>query len=264
MDSQGKTIITRASTGEIAVISIFASLAYTPHKKTEKTFKVGFVFAAGISLILSNRRTTTAAVLLSLLLYIFYYPTRDGRIDVHFFKKKTFIGICALAVIMAIATRIPQVVATVTRAFVSLINAIGNFMSIGDAYDMSANMRRNAMESAVSQILSETSALKLFFGHGYGTLWLDVPVLEAFWELGLFGGIFFFAVQVLVPIKFISDKRSDDTLRFVQFWLILSLIQGFSSGVCYGIFFPMVLYCVVDYQLQRKDNCRVYTEVQQI
>lgn len=58
-------------------------------------------------------------------------------------------------------------------------------------------------------------------GHGYKSLYVDFPILQSFYDLGLFGGIYFLIIALLLPIIFIIrtmiSVNSPALQRFVAY-----------------------------------------------
>ena len=72
--------------------------------------------------------------------------------------------------------------------------------------DESALTRVYTQRVALDTIWNETNPLKMLFGHGYMTMYVDVPVLQAMLDFGLIGWLLYVYIVILNPIMAILSK----------------------------------------------------------
>ena len=72
-------------------------------------------------------------------------------------------------------------------------------------YNSGAGRRENA-NLMWNEYVNSFSCLEYLFGKGYAYRQIDLPYFEAFVDLGMFGGIFYLILQLILPIKFILIK----------------------------------------------------------
>lgn len=251
---EGERIITRASTGVIGAYAFFASLAYSESKnKTARLVRYLFLSVGLVVSLLSNRRTVIGAELIVFIIWVIDGIRKRGlRWHIIFEAIGGLISLFVVAFLLSslFGGEIPDFIGNSIESF---SNALGSYFGIAEYYDTSANMRRVAWETAFSELRNSMSLFQFLFGHGYGSWWMDVPVLEAFWELGIVGGILFVIIQIVYPIIFILKKTDSAILTFVKFCLVLRIVDNFSSGTCYGIFFMLILYALLEYEKYTND-----------
>ena len=243
-NQEGEMIITRASTGSIGAYVVFSSLSYLNTKnKIEQITKYLFLGIGILITLLTNRRTIVGAIAIVIALHLFdFISTRRTKSKISKRIVSALFGIVLFTIMLMISNN--YYFDLIGKSLESLSNAIGSFLGVYNKYDMSANMRHVAMEKAVSEFLS-APLNQLIFGHGYGSLWIDVPIVQSFWELGILGGTVFTIIKIIVPFIIILKRTDEPLLLFLRYCLVMRLVEDFASGTCYGTFFTVVLYVFV-------------------
>lgn len=110
--------------------------------------------------------------------------------------------------------------------------------------DASALTRVYTQHKAWSIILNEKNILKVLFGHGYMTMYVDVPILQALLDFGIVGwGLYFYTV-VVYPIcatfnrtKLYMASKCDEYYNqylIVILWSLTAIGKQLSSALPYG------------------------------
>jgi hypothetical protein len=109
--------------------------------------------------------------------------------------------------------------------------------------EISAETRRDLLEYTLANINIS--------GHGYKALYVDFPILQAFFDLGLAGGLLFLVVAVLIPtvsaIWLVAMRNCAAPMRFVGYIYVFFLPNLFFHGepYDYSIWLPIVTYYAV-------------------
>lgn len=97
----------------------------------------------------------------------------------------------------------------------NVIDNMGNYMLRGIytlygnnsfGIDESASTRVYTQSLSLDIIWNEANPFKILFGHGYMTLYVDVPILQAMLDFGIVGGLLYTYIVVLNPILTILSK----------------------------------------------------------
>jgi hypothetical protein len=243
-NQEGEMIITRASPGSIGAYVVLSSLAYIKQKnKAEQILRYIFLGVGILITLITNRRTIVGTIVIVLFLHLFeLFIKRENQSIV--FTRIVIILFCFIFLIVVLPFSNNYFIDLIRKSIESLSNAVGNLLGLYNKYDMSANLRRVAMEKILHEFYSAPLSKQLF-GHGYGSMWIDIPFLQSFWELGILGGVFFSIIKIIVPFSFLLKRTEEPLLLFLRYCLVIRLIEDFASGTCYGTFFIIVLYVFV-------------------
>lgn len=231
--------VSRATTGFIAYYGLCAAMTYKPRNRVEQIAKILFFFVSLVVLIMSSRRSTILAFIIIVVLY-YRNHGKENAVDRRKVIKTALFVVLAIG-IMLIALRTNSTLQSAfDRAWNSLINGFQTYLG-NESTDMSAGYRRVRIESIPDEYLNHSTVLQFVFGRGYNTDWLDIPFLQAFWDLGLIGGIWFLFIQGFLPLRHVVKKPENSAIEFAQYFVVLRLVQNFANGTPYGNFLPIIL-----------------------
>lgn len=122
-----------------------------------------------------------------------------------------------------------------------VLTLYGNY-SMG--IDESASTRVYTQKAALDLILNESNPLKILFGHGYMTMYVDVPLLQALLDFGCIGWVLYAYIVIFNPIRTIlsrekierASENKDYCLQYMAFSLLAVTAIGkqLSSALPYG------------------------------
>lgn len=236
--------VSRATTGFIGFYCICASIVFEPRKKGDRIAKIAFILISLVVLTMSSRRSTLISLVIILGLRL---KNNAGIKNINARKiiQRVFI-IILIGVLAVFLLRTNGTIAqAIDRAWNSMINGFRTYLGI-EKNDMSAGYRRARIESIPYEYFSNSSFLQFVFGRGYNTDWLDIPFMQAFWDMGLVGGVWFLFIQGIEPIRHVFRKPQNAAVEFAQYYTVFRIIQNFSNGTPYGTFFPIVLLYVFE------------------
>ena len=239
-DSEGHYIITRASTASLAFVMLATALAQKGPTVRARIQKTIFLAIAIVVIFLSRRR----GIYISSLAAFFYALTQRRKSERHKMRKTAvfrimFAASLLLAVLLGLLAN-QSTAEIISRGTRSLLNGISTYF--GSDNDVAAAIRYERLQRIPYEYLVESAVPNFLLGNGYMTEWLDVPIVQAFNDLGIVGGIVFLLAFLVFPIRCLFYQTDTAFVRFAQLYSISSFLSIVSSGVPYGsIFFPVAL-----------------------
>lgn len=230
---QDKLIYDDLTAGSISVLNICCCLylLYGSNKRTFfKCLFILFIFIDLYHMILTTKRTPLIIGILSLLyaMYINRNNQRNGSI------KRIYIYVSIFVVIICIFTN-EMLYQSIVNIFNSIFKGV-NDLVFGASFDEanSTSIRYNARQSAIDDIMN-FSLMELFFGKGYMYRWIDIPLMQAYMDMGILGFLLFARNIIVVPL--ICMKRYAVNNRRIM-WATLICFYGLfgalTTGTPYG------------------------------
>lgn len=224
-------MVTRATVGNLALLLCAACVVYRPRSSLGKCLYAVAWFLAVANLLLASRRTAIIEAIVIVAVYLHKY--RPKKVDASAIGKIVLIVLGAFFAVMILYRINGTVQAVVKRSTQMLIDGVNTFLG-RDRSDVAAGYRRTVWATKPRELLEDSSVAQLLVGRGFMKGWFDVPYLQAFWDMGLFGGMLFLYIQLILPIKYVMRKYENPMIIFAQCCVISRLIDNIASGVCYG------------------------------
>ena len=241
---QGDYLCDREATGTLSFLTFIMALVYYPKTKLEKLCKAIFMLEACVVLIISSRRSVYIAVILCLIFHIKnIYGTK--KYNKRKFIKGVFCFVLGIGAFFIVCELNHNIVISLESAWERLVNGIMTLIGANNS-DQSAAIRTSAASIAWKRYWNETSVFKFIFGSGFMSSWVDIPLLQAFVDLGIVGGITFFIIQFIIPITHIIEKSQYKSVMVAQYLTILSMVEGVANSFPYGHFFSIMLLLTLD------------------
>ena len=95
--------------------------------------------------------------------------------------------------------------------------------------------------------------IKMLFGNGYFPFYIDVPIVQAFYDFGCFGFIYFF-IMICLPIKYIAKKTNESAILIIQLFAIHYLLDQFYCALPYYHFQFIPLILLLFFQKNNRKN----------
>lgn len=222
----------RLTLSVIGFMHLCAFLVYEARSLPEKGLKYLFAIIAFYDLSICSRRGLLVA-LIFIIIYQIY--VRYGE---KFTQKKLLSALISIVGILLIITTIflmkPEIFSGIERYGRRLINGINAYLgSFSKGIDPAAEARNLVMKSVPQEYLS-ADIITILFGNGYGYRQLDLPYLQAFTDLGLIWGIYYFVIQCLYPIRILMKREKDCGVSLLKYIGIMTVTYNLYSGVPYG------------------------------
>lgn len=216
-------------------INIIAILLYKKKNLFEKMVAIIFAIFTIIGLFSFSNRSSIVCVVIVLLLWGWkYYNTKVSF-------KKIGIGVITIIIIFIIFTQIEYIQVKGASLLKGTINGIATLVGINTSVaDVSATTRVRILEE-VENAFWQKPIKHLIFGLGYNWTYVDRPVFQAFFDLGIIGSIVYLFYLFWIPINAImrqlktelNDCLYNEAYRFVVFIALQSLMDQFYCGLPY-------------------------------
>lgn len=255
----GEYLFNRSTIGSLGFKSFVMALAFKSNSKVKTQFRSVFLLVSIVVVIASTRRGIYLATIASCLLHYRNCRAVGRGIDVDRTLKKIIFRTMCIAAFVLLYSRSTFVQDTLGHAVERLVDGIRTFLGLENS-DLAASMRTSKADYVIDQYLYHSTPLQVLFGRGYMTTWVDMPFLQAFWDLGLVGGITFAVIQFLIPLKYMKQKTDCQGMRAAQYLACMSIADGIASGYPYGRFFNAVLLVTID--TARRQSSQIPTKLQ--
>lgn len=243
--------VSRATTAYIAFFGLCSSLIYKPYKNSHRIARLLFIVTAIVIEILSTRRSTILALVVILVIHI-------RKKEKHSFSRSTFMkimlsGLAVVGILLILYFANESVRTAIEKPWVSLNNGIRTYLGL-ESSDMAAQYRRTRLDTIPDQYFNHSTLGQFVFGRGYNTDWLDIPFLQAFWDMGLLGGFYYLIIAGVAPLKHVLKPSDDLAVQFCHYFVILRIVQNFSNGTPYGTMLPFVLLYIFERNANHVDD----------
>lgn len=239
----------RLTLSVMGFMHLCTALLYEAHTLTRKGIKYLFSFIAFYDLMVCSRRGLLVALILIILYQV--YVRYDEKIT----EKKLrvlLINFTGVLFILSIAMLTkPEILAGIERYIQRLINGVNTYFgNFSGGIDPAAEARNIVMNSVPQQYLA-SDIKTILFGNGYGYQQLDIPYLQAFTDLGLIGGLYYFVIQCIFPVGILLKKEKDQGINLLKYIGIMTVTYNLYSGVPYG-HYKFVGLILLIYAVKRK------------
>ena len=215
-------------------------------------FFVLFLLVDFILIISSGKRT----VVLVFILYILYYLWNERKFSSlrNFFKFLPTIIILFLS-INYLLPHVPFITDFVNDFVDHLQEGIDTLFGLDKSnYDESAAVRVDIRRKASFIFNTDFSLVNYFFGKGYMIMYMDQPLLQCIFDMGLIG-VFVYIYNVLyVSIKHLVRKTNDSIYFMFKLGCINIVLTCLTAGAPYGY----QMYCPVLFMLYAYHNQKSY------
>lgn len=257
ISEDGETLFNRSTIGAIGFKSFVMVLAYQPQTHWKTMVRRVFLILAITVLIASTRRGGYMGAIVACVLHYRNCREHGGEVDLDKAIKKVLSVVFCIVLILVLYANNSFIRETFGRAGESLFKGIRTFLGL-DSSDMAVSMRTSSAKRVIDQYLHNSTAKQVLLGRGYMTTWVDVPIVQAFWDLGLLGGIFFIVIQFIIPVRYLAQKAETQGIRAAQYLTAMSMMEGVMSGYPYGKSFECLLLIKIctahELEKRRKSN----------
>lgn len=235
-------LINRSTTGTLGFVTLSAVLAYKTNKKTASVHKWTILVSCIVLIIISGRRSVYLAVIAAVILYV-----RNSKYELKEKSKSAIKPIMKwttiILIVLILFRFIPGLGEIIDRMWYLLMNGIKTFLGLSSSNnaDLSAQMRVTAASQTIEEFFNNSTISQVIFGRGYMNKWIDIPILQAFWDLGIIGGIWYVLNRIIYTGSLIIQTTTNSTTCFAQYFTVLSVFESLANGCPYGVFFSVVL-----------------------
>ena len=248
--ADGEYLFNRTTIGALSFRSFSMALAYKPESLLKKRIRFFFIFVSLVVIVASSRRGVYLATIACILLYLRNNRKRTSGINIDNLLKQIIVAGVVGVILFMVYTRSVYVQEALDHAWKMLVEGVQTFLGVNNS-DMSASMRVNKSRAVIDQFFHNSTFVQTLFGRGYMTTWIDMPYIQAFWDLGLIGGTVYCIIQFAIPLKYLAKKANSQGFMAAQYLAALSVFEGVANGFPYGRFF-MIMLLITMYTIAEK------------
>jgi hypothetical protein len=217
----------KMSTTRGILYAFTAMILYKEKNLFEKCLKYLFVLCAVFTMMKVRVRTVLLSLCITIIVYIFIKTAFKGN---KIGRKKLIQMAVSWTITIILVVLLCHLIPTLGNKIVSSVNttveAIGSFLS-GDGSDYSAGVRTQILDWVKEHYKNKINIFNFIFGFTY-TRYLDMPLLQAFFDFGL-AGLLYVYYMVAKPLAFV--RRTDYTP--FQMFIVLFMVQNIIDQIAY-------------------------------
>lgn len=209
---------------------------------------IGFLFFDFVLIISSGKRTVVLIFILSIL----YYLWNERRFSsLSNFIKFIPVLVVVFLIIKLILPSLPFITDFVDHFIDHLTKGIDTLFGLDENnYDESAATRVEIRKKALDIFNKDFGIVNYIFGKGYMIMYMDQPLLQCFFDMGIVG-IFVYVYNVLyVSLKHLKKKTNDSNYFLFKLSCINIVLTCLTAGTPYGY----QMYCPVLFMLYAANN----------
>lgn len=220
----------RSVLATVGYFHILAMITYQTKNKFLHLLKAPLIVAALYNIVITMRRGMFVTLAIILLLHLYLM----AKVNIN--AKVLFRSILIVIVLYILYLKVPYVHLQVDKMLDSANNALNTLLGkkVGSE-DLAAAIRVQNRNLALDD-MKKFSVINWLFGKGYNAKWIDFPFLQCFYDMGILGGLFYIATQLLPFCFFAEHRRNMQNHEKLLFYLfIISFVNNFYSGIPYGM-----------------------------
>lgn len=243
-NDEGDKIYDGLTMGSMAITQIVCSchlLSKERFGKKVKALLLLAVFLDFVLIIFTVKRTPLLIAMVAVLIYFkrlgYLRPTP---------QKIIAISIITVAILAYVVSN-SEIMDALMLLIDETVTGLGNLLSgnhTGHGLTNSTDMRLDNRDYAF-ELLRNFDVLNVCIGTGYMTFWCDIPLLQAFLDMGLIGFVFYAFYILFLPLWTLFKYRNNATLFFYGMLAIYGALSCVTSGHPYANarWMPVCLLC---------------------
>lgn len=241
-------------------INIVAVLFYKKQNIFEKVMAYFFTFFSIIGLLsFANRASIIYVVIVFAVWSLKYYNDKINR-------NKILMEFFTIAIVLILFNKVSYLQEKTTALFHGILNGVSTLLGWNVGSVDSSAISRVVILEKVEEEFWLNPIKNLLMGLGYNWIYVDRPIYQAFFDLGIGGVIAYLYYLLFIPMKFLvlqikadADKRYyNDAFIFIVFITIQVLMDQFYCGLPYyyylwtpTIFLVSCTYFCKEYSYER-------------
>lgn len=201
-------------------------------KRKIRLLLVIFILIDLYGILLSQKRTPFIVATFIILFFLYYNKVLNKLFQPKFFIWYIVIFIAAVITISQ-SNELMQLYDNLSEGITNGLKDMIFGVKVYDGNNSTAIRYYTRMHAL--DIISNFSWINYIFGKGYMTLWCDMPLLQAYLDMGILGVIFVTNYMVVFPFKLIIKARK---LSYDTIWALVNasyiMISCLNSGTPYG------------------------------
>lgn len=243
----GDTIYDGLTMGSVGITQLACSFYFISDKETsnrQKTLMFVCVVLDFFIVLLAFKRTP----LLICIIIILFYLKRLGYLSMTPKKVTVFFAILTGIIMFVLnSPDLSEAIAAITEdTWEGVTNLVTNNHT-GHGLTNSTDMRIENRQEA-SAMIAKFDMLEYFLGAGFMTFWFDMPLIQAYLDMGVIGILLYSYFIVYLPLRILfSKQRNEQILCFTAILALYGAIGCLTSGHPYSHnqWMPICLLCFV-------------------
>lgn len=230
--------------GRALLFSVICSIVYKRRHQWELFVKVVVIACSFVGLMMFNTRASMIVSIICLLIYIIKKSQLIS--GAAFLSKRTLnlffkYSLFATTIFLIVYFQIDYVREMVDNLLFNFTRGVLTLFGDNSFGEDQSTIYRHTVMRKISQ--TETSIGELLFGHGYYTIYIDIPMFQAFYDFGIFG-ILYFIILGYMPAKY--TLKYNTTKVPVMIILLFAVQYLFDQAYCglpyyFFQFMPIIL-----------------------
>lgn len=248
--------------GRALLLCIISCFVFFSKRKLFPALCIILIAISFVGLFMFSTRASIGCAVLCLFIYL----RKQYGFNIFATKKLVIVIFIAIAVVIMLYLSNSYVQASLDHFVTSMLQGIFSmFGSKEYGTDASTITRYYTIQKAFSFWDARNfSFITMIIGHGYFPYYIDVPVLQAFYDFGIWGFLYCYIMLVL-PIKFIAKHSYNEAIIIIQLFAVQYLLDQFYCALPYYHyqFMPLILllfFCSNNKKNYQKNNwlCRIH------
>lgn len=225
-------------------IDIIINLLYQTKNSIEKILRVFFTFTSIIGLLSFSNRATIIITIIVVCIYLYIYQKKK--------LKKTLKTYLLISIVIFISIIALLILYKCNRYFYTQINTLTNSIKVGvstflgketNSIDLSAQNRVLMRRKIFNIMKTNFGIINCLIGYGYNKYYIDMPILQAFFDGGFLGLFLYGFYTLYIPLKEQFNKKNTTFIMFIKLFSIQTILDQFYCGLPYYFFFfiPAIL-----------------------
>lgn len=233
-----------------ALTNLFAALLMEKEGKMSKIFMALGVFLDVYILFSCEKRTPIFVTILGCIILFYRKGSLSQKALFKILKVIPVIFFIMLLAYFNFDSFHEKVDGFVTNFFYGVLNLLGD-TSVSDSTG-SAMERVSSRTDAINYIFSNFTFLNFIFGAGYMFKWLDAPLFEAYFDMGILGFLCYLYLIVWYPLRNIFWKNINKVQLLALLFAIYPMASCMNSGTPY-MWNKYVAVCLLAYSLKNSN-----------
>lgn len=220
----------RLTLSVIAFVHMICFLAWRPKKKGMEIPRILLFLVAAYDMAVCSRRGLLLTFFI-ILVYRWMILRKSVKVRAALFRR-VVMGAAVLgggAVIAYLA--VPAVRNQVQQYADRVIQGVSTYL--GKGQDAAAANRAGNLSTVPREFLNSGLGT-ILFGNGYAHRHLDIPYLQAFTDLGLVGGTWYFIIAGIAPVWMMRKRTENRAELLIRYIAIMNIVYNVYSGVPYN------------------------------
>lgn len=199
-------------------INIITCLFYKKKNYVEIIATIIFAFADIIGLFSFRNRSVLLCSFVIFVIWYFKYYTKSIS------ANKILVSAISVAAVVIVLYKIPYFSIKIKSTVDAMLSGIGTLLNLNvNSVDSSAQTRVSILEN-LKNTFDQHFIRNLFIGLGYNFTYVDRPVIQMFYDNGIFAFIAYAYLNLWIPIKYLF-KTIFNRVNYNDAWLIVAFIS---------------------------------------